>query len=132
MSWQDNGVGHCGTGSIDESSGSNGLANISSFLVSGADSSGNHFDLGIYSLVAGDYSCNGDGGVNVSFDYWRQTDHDLPEPTQSCSITITSIGGPGAGNASGTFSAVFASTEGGTEEISNGMFDAPPTITRPM
>jgi hypothetical protein len=131
MSWQDNGVGHCGTGAINESSGSNGLANIRTFLVSGADSSGNRLDIGIDSLVAGDYSCNGDGGVNVSFGYWRQTDQGLSVPTQSCSIRITSIGGAGAGNASGTFSAVLAPTEGGTEEISKGTFDGPPTINQP-
>ena len=130
VSWQDNGLGHCGTGSIDESSGSNGVSGGSSFEVTGYDASGNSFDLGVRSLVPGTYSCGGDAGAIVYLRYWHQT-ASLPEVAQSCSITITSIGGSD-GNASGTFSASLATTEGGTEEISNGMFDGMATIGMPI
>jgi hypothetical protein len=129
VSWHDNGLGHCGTGSISESPGSN-PSSRNALLVSGYDTFGNSFGLGLGSLVPGDYSCGGDGGATAYFLYWHQTSAP-PEVTQSCSITITSIGGSG-GNASGTFSASLAPTEGGTEEISNGMFDGPATVASPI
>lgn len=129
VSWQDNGLGHCGTGIISESPGSN-PSSRDALLVSGTDASGNGFGLGLSSLVLGSYSCSGDGGASVYFLYSHQPGS-APEVTQSCSITITSIGGSG-GNPAGTFSASLAPTEGGTEEISNGMFDGPATVVSPI
>jgi hypothetical protein len=129
VSWQDNGVSRCGTGTISESPGSN-PSSRDALVVSGTDASGNGFGFGLSSLVLGSQSCSGDGGASVYFLYSHQPGS-APEVTQSCSITITSIGGSG-GNASGTFSASLAPTEGGTEEISSGMFDGPVTIVSPI
>jgi hypothetical protein len=50
--WQDSGVGHCGTGSINESSGSNGLSSGSTLTLSRDDGVGDNFDVEIDTFSA--------------------------------------------------------------------------------
>ena len=69
------------------------------------------------------YHCKNDAGISalyVAFTYRGTVD--------DCTITIDNAGTPGGAHATGSFSATASGLEGGTIDVTNGMFDTPVMI----
>ena len=75
--------------------------------------------------IAGSYSCVPLDSVSVTFNYTQGQGNNFG--AQSCELTLNMQGTAGV-HATGTFSATFLLTGGGTKAITDGVFDAPVTI----
>ncbi|HEX3901826.1 MAG TPA: hypothetical protein VH853_03185 [Polyangia bacterium] len=125
MTWDDNGTPQCGTVSIAERTTSTSEDSIEIIGASPTDAYG----VGIVvvsftsALLGGTYHCKNDAGISalyVSFTYRGTVD--------DCTITIDNAGTSGGAHATGSFSATVSGVDGGTIEVTNGMFDTPVMI----
>jgi hypothetical protein len=74
--------------------------------------------------IGGSYSCVPLDSLSVTFSY-KQEQNNIG--ATSCELTLNAQGTAGV-HATGTFSAMFVTTGGGTKSVTNGVFDAPVTI----
>ncbi len=121
MSWTDDGVRHTtsfASGAFVAS------AMMDLWQISGGTSSGLGVAMGVGvtpPLVAGTYVCAQNGmRPIVSFSY---TTTGLEPLASACTIDIATIGVTSGTRATGTFSATFPLTAGGTKAIANGAFN---------
>jgi hypothetical protein len=123
MTWLDDGASECAQ---EVSAVLDSTATLDLLNIVGSQASGVGIAFGISTngvAIGGTYTCGDltNRTVAVSFNYQQGS---TPNLVSTCTIDVTSAGGPGV-KASGTFSAVVTLTGGGTKTVTNGAFDAP-------
>jgi hypothetical protein len=129
MTWKDDGAAHSasfGTGVLARTSTTDLLE------LSGADATGAAIAFALSTpppIVPAPFTCAqvGMNGTIVSLVY---TSANAASSTQSCAITLATVGMATGARATGTFSAVIALTAGGTKTLSDGHFDLPLTVSQ--
>jgi hypothetical protein len=122
MTWDDNGNAECGT--ITEASRVTSTSQDFIEIIGASPTNGYSVGLTVVSYsegpLGGPYHCKNDAGISalyVAFTY-RGT-------VEDCTITFDNAGTPGGAHATGSFSATVIGPDGGSIEVTNGVFDTP-------
>jgi hypothetical protein len=125
MTWDDNGNAECGT--ITEATR---MINATQDFIEivGATTTGYGVAITVVSYsegpLGGSYHCKNDAGISALY-----VDFVYHGTVQDCTITIDNPGGPGGAHATGSFSATAIGSDGGSIEVTNGVFDTPITLS---
>ncbi len=85
---------------------------------------GAHRGLYTEGPLGGTYHCKNDAGISALY-----IDFTYRGTVEDCTITIDNPGGPGGAHATGSFSATAIGSDGGSIEVTNGVFDTPITLS---
>jgi hypothetical protein len=123
MTWDDNGLPECGTITVTGRM----TSSTQDFIeIIAATTTGIGVGLTVVSYtgaLGGTYTCKNDAGVGALY-----VDFTYRGTVQSCTIKIDDPGTPGGAHATGSFSGTFNATDGGSIEVTNGIFDTPVMI----
>jgi hypothetical protein len=126
MTWDDNGNAECGT--ITEASRVISTSQDFIEIIGASPTNGYGVGLTVVSYtegpLGGTYHCKNDAGITALY-----IDFTYRGTVEDCTITIDNPGGPGGAHATGSFSATAIGSDGGSIEVTNGVFDTPITLS---